>query len=82
MKLTEQTSQYWANLESFRDLEESIIVTWKLRLNKKYLSPTYYPRLLDKWNQFYQGNKSAKEYVVKFDEFLIQCNTLETETPI
>ena len=34
---------------------------------------------MDKWHQYTQSNKSAKEYVAKFDEFLIRCNTLITE---
>jgi len=34
---------------------------------------------MDKWHQFIQGNKSTKEYVEKFDEFLIRFNTFNTE---
>jgi len=37
----------------------------------KYVQPSYRARLMDKWHQFTQGNKSAKEYIKKFDEFLI-----------
>ena len=86
MKLTGQASQYWANLETLRELRgEHPIDTWrdmKTQLKQKYLPHSYYPRLLDKWNQFYQGSKSAKEYVAKFDEFLIRCSMLEIETPM
>ena len=42
----------------------------------KYMPPSFYARFLDKWHQFIQGNKSANEYVAKFDEFLIRCSTL------
>jgi len=34
---------------------------------------------MDNWHQHTQGNKSAKEYVEKFDEFLIRCSTLHKE---
>jgi len=34
---------------------------------------------MDNWHQYTQGNKSAKEYVEKFDEFLIRCSTLHKE---
>jgi len=44
----------------------------------KYMMPSFYARLLDKWHKFTQGNKSAKEYVAKFNEFLIRCSTLNT----
>ena len=30
---------------------------------------------MDKWHQYTQCNKSIKEYVAKFDEFLIRCST-------
>jgi len=35
-------------------------------LKCKYLSPSLSDRLIDKWHQCSQGNKSLKEYVVKF----------------
>ena len=86
MKLTGQASQHWANLETLRELrEEHPIGTWrdiKTQLKQKYLTTSYYTRLLDNWNQFYQGNKSTKEYIAKFDKSLIRCSTLETETPM
>jgi len=55
----------------------------KDELKGKYMPPSYYARLLDRWYQFNQGNKSAKEYIAKFDEFLIRwaLNT-EGETQI
>jgi len=34
---------------------------------------------MDEWHQYTQGNKSVKEYVTKFDKFLIKCNTLNNE---
>ena len=43
----------------------------------KYVPPSFSTRLMKKWNQYTQGNKSTKEYVVKFDEFLIKYNTLK-----
>ena len=51
MKLTGQASQYWANLETLRELRrEHPIGTWrdiKTQQKQKYLPPSYYPRLLD-----------------------------------
>ena len=32
---------------------------------------------MDNWHQHTQGNKSAKEYIEKFKEFLIRCSTLQ-----
>jgi len=51
----------------------------KDELKRKYVLPFYYARLLDRWHQFSQGNKSAKQYVAKFDMFLIRCSALVTE---
>ena len=66
IKLTEKASQYWANFETIREIREHPIGTWhdmKTKLKQKYLPPFYYPRLLNKWNQFYEESKYAKEYV-------------------
>ena len=35
---------------------------------------------MDNWHQHTQGHKSAKEYVEKFDKFLIRCSTLHKES--
>ena len=51
----------------------------KDELKDKHMLPSYYARLLDRWHQFNQDNKSAKEYVAKFDEFLIKCSALNPE---
>jgi len=51
----------------------------KDELKGKYVLPSFSARLMDKWHQYTQGNKSAKKYVIKFDEFLIWCSTLNTE---
>jgi len=52
IKLIAQASQYWANLETIRELrKEHPIGTWrdmKTQLKQKYLPSSYYPRLLDK----------------------------------
>ena len=50
------------------------------KLSVKYVPPSYYARILVKWHQFSRGNKSAKEHIAKFDEFLIRCNVLVTES--
>ena len=51
----------------------------KDELKGKYVPPSFSARLMDKWHRYTQGNKSAQEYVEKFDEFLIRCNALNTE---
>ena len=51
----------------------------KDQLKGKYVPLLFHDRLMDKWHQFTQGNKSTKEYIEKFDEFVIRCNTLNTE---
>jgi len=43
----------------------------KKELETKNFPPSFSARLMDNWHQYTQGNKSAKEYVEKFDEFLI-----------
>ena len=58
------------------------INTWhrmKDELREKYIPPSFSACLMDKWHQYTQGNKLAKEYVTKFDKFLSRCNTFNTE---
>ena len=55
------------------------INTWsyiKDELEGKYVPPYYYKHLLDRWRKIFQGNKSGKEYVNEFDEFLNRYNIL------
>jgi len=61
--------------------QESINTWYKMKdeLREKYMPTLFSVCLMDEWHQYTQGNKSAKEYVTKFDEFLIRCNTLNTE---
>ena len=79
MKLIGQASQYWTNLENIHtSWLQRPIETWDMmkdELKGKYVPPSFSDRFMDKWHQYNQGNKSAKEYVVKFDEFLIRCST-------
>jgi len=74
MKLSGQTSQYWTNLENRRATRgRSPTDTWdkmKEELETKYVPPLFSACLIDNWHQHTQGNKSAKEYVEKFSEFL------------
>ena len=58
------------------------IDTWdrmKEELETKYVPPSFSAHLMDNWHQHTQGNKSTKEYVEKFDEFLIRWSTLHRE---
>ena len=47
----------------------------KEELETKYVPPSFSARLIDNWHQHTQGNKSVREYVKKFDEYLIKCST-------
>ena len=49
-------------------------------LKGKYVQPSYYVRLLGRWHQFSQGNKSVKECIVKFGEFIISYSAFITES--
>ena len=51
----------------------------KKELKIKYVPLLFSARLIDNWHQYTQDNKSAKEYVKKFDEFLIRYSTLYKE---
>jgi len=44
--------------------------------------PHYYEHLLDKWRKISQGNKSVKEYVNEFDEFLNRYNILGKQSDV
>ncbi|PKU68593.1 hypothetical protein MA16_Dca021317 [Dendrobium catenatum] len=54
----------------------------KRELNQKYLPPSYFPQLLDRWNRLTQGNKPVKEYIASFDDFLIRCKGETSTTPV
>ena len=83
MKLTCQASQYWTNLVNMRVARDQELIDTQRRikdeLKGKYVLPSFSARLMDKWHRYTQGNKSAQEYVEKFDEFLIKCNAINTE---
>ena len=51
----------------------------KDKLKGKYVPLSFSVRLMDKWHRYTQGNKSAQEYVEKFDEFFIRCNAINTK---
>jgi len=47
----------------------------------KYVSPSFSQQLLDKWNRLTQGNKSATDYIAKFDKYFNHCGEIELEPP-
>ena len=42
----------------------------KDKLREKYVPVSFSAWFMDEWLHYTQGNKSAKKYVAKFDEFL------------
>lgn len=48
---------------------------------RKYVQPSYYVRLSYQWHKLSQGSMSAKDYVTKFDKFLIHCSALSNKCP-
>ena len=79
-ELIGQASQYWTDLISMRASHgQEPIDTWsymKDELKGKYVPLHYYKYFLDKWRKISQGNKTTKEYVNEFDEFLNHYNIL------
>ena len=51
----------------------------KAELNIKYVPSSFSARLMDNWHQHTQDNRSAKEYIEKFDKFLTRGSTLHKE---
>jgi len=72
-----QAGQYCENLEMMMGYRrEDPVETWesmKEKLMLKYVLPSFSQQLLDKWNRLTQENKSATEYIVKYDEYLNQA---------
>ena len=50
----------------------------KEELETKYVPSSFSAHLMYNWHQYTQGIKSAKEYVEKFDEFLIYTHIEST----
>ena len=85
-KLIGQANQYWIDVVKRRvPCGQEPIDTWsfmKDELKGKYVPPHYYKHLLDSWRKIFQGNKSAKEYVNEFDEFLNRYNLLVKQSDV
>jgi len=85
MKLTGQAGQYWEILKRMiRYRREDPVETWegmKEKLILKYVSLSFSQQLLDKWNRSTHRNKSATDYIAKFDEYLNRCGTIELSLP-
>ena len=52
----------------------------KKKLMLKYIPPSFSQQLLDKRNRLTQGNRSATDYITKFDEYLNRCGAIEFES--
>jgi len=53
----------------------------KEKLILKYVPPSFIQQLLDKCNRLTQENKSATNYIAKFDEYLNWCGAIKFESP-
>jgi len=53
----------------------------KEELRLKYVPSSFSQQLLDKWNRLTQENKSATNYITRFDEYLNQCGVIEFKSP-
>ena len=49
----------------------------KYKLRLEYLPPSFSQQLLDKGSKLTQENKSATDYITKFDEYLNRCSAIE-----
>jgi len=47
----------------------------------KYIPPSFSQNLLDKWNRLTKENKSANDYIAKFDEYLNRYGAIKFESP-
>ena len=52
----------------------------KNKLKDKYVSLSYYDRLLDNWQWFPKALIPPRTMFAQFDEFLIRCNVVSTES--
>ena len=52
----------------------------KDKLRDKYVPASYFDHFLDDWHCLTQDIKSVKDYVAQFNEFLIRCSIIDTES--
>ncbi|MQL92831.1 hypothetical protein Taro_025464 [Colocasia esculenta] len=81
MKLTGQAQTYWMNVETLLEQRgQDPIESWeemKIKLREKYLPASFRQRLIDRWQNIFQGNRSVTEYITEFDEYLMRCGARE-----
>ncbi|MQM13939.1 hypothetical protein Taro_046866 [Colocasia esculenta] len=49
----------------------------KVKLREKYLPASFRHRLIDRWQNIFQGTCSVTEYIVEFDGYLMRCGARE-----
>ena len=81
LKLQGPAKVYWMSVERRLEREgHEPIMTWvemKAELKKKYLPLTFRDRLFDKLFNLKQENMTVKEYMNKFDDFVVRCDIHE-----
>jgi len=83
MKLIDEAKIYWRDIEYCLEMRgKPPITNWikmKQKLQEKYIPQSYRNKLLDKWNNLRQENKSINEYITQFNDYMIRCAIRENE---
>ncbi|MQL76985.1 hypothetical protein Taro_009395 [Colocasia esculenta] len=81
MKLIGQAQTYWMNVETLLEQRgQDPIESWeemKVKLREKYLPASFRQRLIDRWQNIFQGTRSVTDYIAEFDEYLMRCGARE-----
>ena len=83
MKLTNSAKMYWQNvLQDMIRLGEPLITQWavmKVKLQKKYIPPSYKSKLFSNMINLKQMTLSVVEYSAKFEEARLRCSRFHVE---
>lgn len=80
MKLIQQAKLYWYNVERLLiQGGQPPIRTWDQNERKaaRKVPSSYRQCFFDQWQKLRQGNGSVKDYIAKFDEYLMRYGATE-----